>query len=123
MCYYIGIEDLVSNALIELIEQSEKRTVSFKDLSKYGNAVVKILNNSDERAILILSRDRTDSFLRNCTEYFSIGEDSATRDMTIALKAQYSPEDLRRLFRVAMSFEMILAFTDKEALSELGVCG
>lgn len=120
MCYYVGIEDLVSNALIELIEQSTRRKVSFKDLCKYGNAVVKILNNPDGRAVLVLSRDRTDSFLRNWTEYFDIEEDPVTRDMTIALKKAYSPDDLRRIFRVAMSFEMVLAFTDVKALRALG---
>ena len=28
MCIYIGIEDLVANALIELVEKSEKREVT-----------------------------------------------------------------------------------------------
>ncbi len=30
MCIYIGIEDLVANALIELLEKSNRRTVFFK---------------------------------------------------------------------------------------------
>ena len=30
MCIYIGIEDLVANALIELVENTEKREVMFK---------------------------------------------------------------------------------------------
>ena len=29
MCIYIGIEDLVANALIELVENTEKREVMF----------------------------------------------------------------------------------------------
>lgn len=36
MCIYIGIEDLVANALIELVEKSEKREVLFKQLDEYG---------------------------------------------------------------------------------------
>ena len=44
MCIYIGIEDLVANALIELVENTEKREVMFKELDEYGALVVKYLN-------------------------------------------------------------------------------
>ena len=50
MCIYIGIEDLVANALIELVEKSEKREVLFKQLDEYGAKVIKYLN--DIRIIL-----------------------------------------------------------------------
>lgn len=43
MCIYIGIEDLVANALIELVEKSEKREVLFKQLDEYGAQVIKYL--------------------------------------------------------------------------------
>lgn len=35
MCYYIGIEDLAANALIELYDRNETRSVSFKTLTEY----------------------------------------------------------------------------------------
>ena len=38
MCIYIGIEDLVANALIELVENTEKREVMFKELDEYNGA-------------------------------------------------------------------------------------
>ena len=34
MCIYIGIEDLVANALIELAEHKKQCEVLFKDLDK-----------------------------------------------------------------------------------------
>ena len=51
MCIYIGIEDLVANALIELVENTEKREVMFKELDEYGALVVKYLNDEAEQAV------------------------------------------------------------------------
>ena len=59
MCIYIGIEDLVANALIELVENSEKREVMFRELDAYGAMVVKCLNDKQEQAVLLLSKERT----------------------------------------------------------------
>ena len=56
MCIYIGIEDLVANALIELTEHKNQRQVLFKDLDRYGAKVVKLLNQEGEQAVLILSK-------------------------------------------------------------------
>ena len=37
MCFYIGIEDLAANALIEILtKNSEKRFVSYEELENYG---------------------------------------------------------------------------------------
>jgi len=47
MCYFIGIEDLVANALIELVEKTGNRTVSFSQLNKYGKAVIAKLKKDD----------------------------------------------------------------------------
>lgn len=56
MCIYIGIEDLVANALIELAEHKNQRQVLFKDLDRYGTKVIKVLNQEGEQAVLILSK-------------------------------------------------------------------
>ncbi len=48
MYIYIGIEDLVANALTELVEKSEKREVLFKELDEYGVKVIKYLNDNHE---------------------------------------------------------------------------
>ena len=70
MCFYIGIEDLAANALIEILtKNSEKRFVSYEELENYGAEVVKFLCEKGEKAILILSRDCTEAiiltFLKN----------------------------------------------------------
>lgn len=52
MCFYIGIEDLAANALIEILtKNSEKRFVSYEELENYGAEVVKFLCEKGEKAI------------------------------------------------------------------------
>lgn len=49
---YLTLEDLVPNALIELIENDISRTVSYPNILQYGNAVVKELEKRNINAIL-----------------------------------------------------------------------
>ena len=71
MCFYIGIEDLAANALIEILtKNSEKRFVSYEELENYGAEVVKFLCEKGEKAILILSRDCTEAMFRNYSDFF-----------------------------------------------------
>lgn len=72
MYIYIYIEDLVANALIELVENSGKKEVLFKELDAYGTMVVKYLNEKREQAILNLSKDHTAEFLYDYSDYFEL---------------------------------------------------
>ena len=68
--FYIGIEDLAANALIEILtKNSEKRFVSYEELENYGAEVVKFLCEKGEKAILILSRDCTEAMFRNYSDF------------------------------------------------------
>ena len=64
MYYFIGIEDLVANALIELVEKTGNRTVSFSQLNKYGDAIVAKLKASNMDVTLIYTRDSTEQFFK-----------------------------------------------------------
>lgn len=65
MCFYIGIEDLAANALIEILtKNSEKRFVSYEELENYGAEVVKFLCEKGEKAILFYQG----IVLRQCLE-------------------------------------------------------
>ena len=45
MCFYIGIEDLAANALIELLQKEENRSfITYKELERYGTQVVSLLS-------------------------------------------------------------------------------
>lgn len=119
MCYYIGIQDLVANALIELTEGSEERKVSFKMLNEYGAKVVEILNKKGERAVLVLSRDDTNRFIHDCTDYFKI--DFENNEEYICLRDNVTTDDLRKMFRLYTSYEVLQAFVDKTSLEALGI--
>lgn len=72
MCMYIGIEDLVANAIIELVEKSQRNEVLFSEINRYGATVVQILSEKDNKAILILSKERTSAFLNDYSDFFEL---------------------------------------------------
>ena len=118
---YIGIEDLVANALIEIVEKSERREVLFKQLDEYGAMVVQYLSETkNEQAVLVLSKDRTNIFLHDYSEYFELFSDGA--DEGIRLKEGVTSSQLWEMFRGYLSVDVILAFMDKTSVHALGVC-
>ena len=48
MCFYIGIEDLVANALIEVLKKGDKRFLTYNEIENYGAEVVRILKENGE---------------------------------------------------------------------------
>ncbi len=120
MCFYIGIEDLAANALIEILRRDEtKRFVTYEELENYGTAVVKLLSERGEEAVLILSRDNTNIALRNYSGYFY--EKTCMGKEGIALRENISVEDLIKKFRGWISFDVLRAFVNIQTVGELGV--
>ena len=115
MCIYIGIEDLVANALIELVEKSEKREVLFKQLDEYGAKVINYLNDKQEQAVLVLSNE----FLHDYSDYFELFSDNI--DEGIRLKEGIPVSRLWEKFRGYLSVNVMLAFMDRVSVSALGV--
>lgn len=120
MYIYIGIEDLVANAIIELAENNKERKVLLKDLDEYGAMVVKYLNENNEKAMLILSTERTNVFLHDYSNYFETYCDNGV-DEGIKLKESVEIADLWDKFRCYLSADVIRAFMDMNALQKLGV--
>ena len=122
MCFYIGIEDLAANALIELLKiNDDKRFVTYAEIEKYGNAVIQILKGKGERAVLILSRDNTNALFRNYSEFF---EECANEVgvLGIRLKEDKKVIDLIQQFRGYLAIDVLLAFVDKESVKVLRAC-
>lgn len=114
--YYIQIEDLAANALIELLESDKSiPSVSFRQLSEYGNVVVEKLRKERKEVYLLISRDTTNAFVSDYTDFFDIDEISGT----ITLKTNKTIEDLRNRFRSNISFDVLMAFISKEAVAVL----
>lgn len=120
MSIYIGIEDLVANAVIELLENSREGQVLFSELDEYGARVVECINEeTDEQAILILSKERTNAFLHDYSEYFEAF--STQMGKGIRLKDGIDVDVLWGKFRGYLSAEILRAFMSKRALNALGV--
>lgn len=116
MCYYIGIEDLAANALIEILQtkgtaDSGRYPVTFQELEDYGAEVVKYLDREKgEKALLILSRAHTTNMFRNYSDFFE--EVETPRGTAIILQKGKTVEDLINKFRIYNAFDVIIAFME-----------
>lgn len=119
MCIYIGIEDLVANAIIELVERSSRREVLFSEATRYGAEVVQILSEKNKRAVLILSRNSKNEFLHDYSNYFELfsnGEEEGIR-----LKENVTVQELWGKFRGYLPVDIMLAFMNERSVQKLGV--
>lgn len=112
---FIGIQELAANALIELFEREGKKEVTVSQLLEYGKVVVEILRSHNTDAVLIMSKERTDAFIYNCSGYFEMSEDYST----IRLIGDADINELRRRFRRGLTVDMFLALVNEEALAKL----
>ena len=119
LSYYIGIEDLAANALIELLTREQgTREVSFEALSEYGFAVVRVLNRDNRNGVLVLSRERTRSFIRECSDIFEVeGLDGAHGKLV--LKEGVGIDLLIDRFCGTISIYVLRAMADQEAVEAL----
>lgn len=118
MCYYIGIESLAVGALVEIFRKGKTRSVSFKAIEKYGNAVVKHLESNGQQALLILSRERTLGFIRDFSKYFEVDKPDST-DGAIRLKDDCAVDDLMDAFSGRISSGVLEALVDDSTVKVL----
>ena len=118
MYQYIGIEDLVASALIELMKREEhNRKVSLQTLADYGSVIVKILSSSGQNAILFLTKESTYDFVHDYAEFFSIADYEGIE--YIELRSAITIEDLRRQFRKNLTVDLAKALVGEESLKVL----
>ena len=118
MCYYIGIEDLVANALIEKLKSSDSRFITYRDIENYGAKVIKLLNEKGEKALLILSRQGTNNMLRDYSDFFEEKEEEGYKG--IELKSGKTKEELIDEFRRYLPLDILLAFINSQSIQALG---
>ena len=110
MCFYIGIEDLAANALIEVMtERGENQghyQVTYAELEEYGTEVVHHLITKGEEAVLIFSRESTNCMFRNYSDFFEESEGGTA----IALREGKTVSDLITRFRTYLAFDVMMAF-------------
>ena len=122
MCYYIGIEDLAANALIEILktkenELTEQYYVTLAELEAYGSQVIQYLNERGEQAVLILSRENTSLMFRNYSDFFE--EVETDKGIAIALKEGKTVSDLVKKFRTYLALDLMMAFMNTETVRVL----
>ena len=122
MCFYIGIEDLAANALIEILKtkedaQRERCCVTLAELEAYGNQVIQYLNERGEKAVLILSRENTSLMFRNYSDFFE--EVETDEGVSIALKEGKTVSDLVEKFRTYLALDLMMAFMNTETVRVL----
>lgn len=118
MQYFIGIEDLVANALIELLNASKESKVSFRALDEYGVAVVSALRANGDDAVLLLSRDRTRGFIKDCSDLFDV-DDPEDRNGCISLKSGVTENMLIERFCVTISIPVLRAMSAEGPVNAL----
>lgn len=77
------------------------------------------MTKQEKDALLLFSRDKTNYFIHNCTNFFDITE----TEITITLKEGVDTDRLREKFRFNMAYHVLVAFLSKEALKILGIDG
>nr|WP_304432213.1 hypothetical protein [Acutalibacter muris] len=118
LSFFIGIEDLAANALIEVFDGG-RRFLTYREIEEYGNEVVRILNAKQEEAVLILSRNSTNDMYRDYSAFFEETEENGERG--VHLKDNKSCEDLIDAFRGYLPLPLLLAFVDQRSRQVLGV--
>lgn len=117
--FYIGIEDLAANALIELLQKNSKHSfITYDVIEAYGNRVLKVLSSKGDKAVLILSRDSTEAMFRNYSDYFE--EKEYDGKLGIKLNNEKNLDDLIMQFRGYLDIDVLKAFMDEESIEVLG---
>lgn len=118
MYRYIGIEDLVASALIEVMKRERtNRKVSLQALSNYGTVIVRLLTQSGQSAILFLTKESTYEFVHDYSEFFSIRNYEGIE--YIELEEGVTVEDLRCQFIKNLTVDIAKALGKEESLQAL----
>ncbi len=120
MCYNVRLVDLVVNAFIAIKQKGENITfVTFSKLEKYGASVVNYLNNIQQDAVLLLSRDRTEDFFDEFSDLFEAHEEKGERG--VALCRHVTLSELIRRFRGYLPLDLLLAFASPDSIKALDI--
>ena len=120
MYRYIGIEDLVAGALIELIKhENTERKVSLQMLADYGAVIVRLLSDSGQNAILFLTKESTYDFVHDYADYFSIKQYDGLE--YIELNENITLDMLQELFRRNITVDLAKALFEKESIQALNI--
>lgn len=117
MCIKLNMEDLVANALIELMENKSRRKVSLNQLELYRDNIIKMFKRQKKDVVVSISDDSTDRLLSMYSSFFYLRE--TEKERYIYLKDGKDEYDLRRNFRSYLPLDMIEVFYNENVLKPL----
>ena len=115
----LTLEDLIPNALIELIENNNSRSVSYPAILQYGNVVVDELKKQNIDCILQIHKDTTSQFEDDYKDIFDFFEIANVR--YVKTKANINSSYLRKQFRTQQSIDVLVALTSDTSKQALGI--
>lgn len=120
MYIYIEIQDLVANALIELLERGKKGEVLFRQLDEYGARVVEVLSKEKETtAVLVVSRESQMAMVEDYGDMFELFERDGAKG--IRLKEGFDALQVWNRFCTSLSLKVLRAFQSQQTKEALGV--
>lgn len=120
MYIYIEIQDLVANALIELLERGKKGEVLFRQLDEYGARVVEVLSKEKETtAVLVVSRESQMAMVEDYSDMFEPFEQDGAKG--IRLKDGVDALQIWSRFCASLSLKVLRAFQSQTTKEALGV--
>lgn len=105
-------KDIVSNAIIEIGNRSERRYVTGREINNYGREVISNLKSRNIRAKLEVSKDLINQFENLYSDYFSICGDG------YKLKDDKNIDDVIDKFRRNVAYDVLLAFVDDKVVDK-----
>jgi hypothetical protein len=105
------MEQLIANALIEVMRKDGTREIELSKVVTYGHAIAKKLDN----AILLVSRNYRQAAIYNYSEYFAYDGDTSI----ISLKEGVDDKALVHTFRALLPIELFKVFTEPDIIDVL----
>lgn len=119
MLKVVDLSELIPNALIELIENKKGTQISYKKAIEYGNVIIQKLNEKGIKAWLNITSEEKLKFEYLNSEYFDFLEVDGIHYVQIS--PNKTVEDLRNRYREMLGLEMLLTFTNIDALKVLDI--
>lgn len=111
MCKFIGIENVIANALIEKMALNGYE-LSFDKIREFGYKVCdSVYNLTNDRMIIIHEKDDISNFILNYSEYFTLKTKEDGKEY-IVVRDTVNSTVLKNLFRWDLPFYLIDAYLE-----------
>ena len=109
---FIGIEDVVANALVQVMDTTpDKRFLTYAEIKQYGINVVRFLRDQGKPAVFLYSRDNMATMFHDYGDFFE--EKERNGNLGIELRDEKTINDLINTFQGYLALDVLFAFLDE----------